>query len=351
MTHSMNIPRLPLFLVSVSLSLGLLLQPGMANEAFFSKDGKTVTMGLNNALSGLVQVDIATGKITQAPLPAELKDEGIDSVARGSEGEALFLAKDAVWVWTPGAATPVKHVCATAPVVGARDLFVATVPGTPLTDCLFVSGNETADATSMGSFYGRKPGSKNAFVSVFCRRVSDATGGMFSADGRLFFTTSGDLWEGGIQLDDDAGTERLGTLVGARIAPLGILNTDEANGGSLWVAHVAPAGGWLYTHLRGHHMATLLRTPMPAKPLYAPSSGDSPTAKDQLDAMTRSLSKTQVIADGLDDVFGFCATEVAGKPRLFYCTRTEAEGKGPAMLLWEGAGEARVIGYLPQPQQ
>ena len=320
----------------------------MANEAFFSKDGRTVTMGLGGrGGSGLVQVDIATGKITPAPLPAELKDESIESVAAGSEGEALFLAKNGVWVWTPGAATPVKHVCSTAPAVNATDLFVATVPGTPLTDCLFVTGNETADATSMGSFYGRKPGAKNTFLSIFCRRVSDATGGVFSTDGRLFFISSGDLWEGGFQVDDDTSTERLGTLVGARIAPLGILNTDEANGGSLWLEHVAPAGKWIYAQLRGHHMAAIMRTPMPAKPLYAPTSKDSPTTKDQLDAMAQSLNKTEIIVDGLDHADGFCATEVDSRPRLFYVGDAE-DDKGYALMLWEGSGQPRVIGHLPR---
>lgn len=324
------------------LSLG----DSLAGEAFFSKDGKKVTMGLNNALTGLVQVDIATGKITQAPLPAEIKDEGIDSVARGGEGEALFLAKDAVWVWT---AKGVKRIYATAPVLGATDLFIATQPGTPLTDCLFVSGNEGADANSLGSFYGRKPGGKSkAFVSVFCRRVSNAIGGVFSDEGRLFFISDGDLWEGGIEVNDEPGMDRFGTLVGARIAPLAILNTDEANGGGMWVNQVAPAGNWIYVQLRGRHMATILRTAMPAKPMYAPGDGDFPTVKNQLDAMNVSLTTTQIIADDLGDIFGFCATEVNGKPRVFYCTRTDAEGKGPGMLLWEGEGPARVIGYLPQ---
>ena len=320
----------------------------MANEAFFSKDGRTVTMGLGGrGGSGLVQVDIATGKITPAPLPAELKDESIESVAAGSEVEVLFQAKNGVWVWTPGAATPVKHVCATAPVVNATDLFVATVPGTPLTDCLFVTGNESADATSMGTFYGRKPGAKNAFLSIFCRRVSDATGGVFSADGRLFFISSGDVWEGGLQVDDDTGTERVGTLVGARIAPLGIMNTDEANAGSMWVQHVAPAGKWIYAKLRGHHMAAIMRTPLPAKPLYALGSADSPDSKTQLAAMSQALNKTEVIADGLDHADGFCATEVGGQPRLFYCGDAD-DDKGYALMLWDGSGQPRVIGHLPR---
>jgi hypothetical protein len=345
---AMRIPPLSFLLASTSLALILTPQPSRANEAFFSPDGNTVTLGLGGrGRPGLVQVDIATGKITSAPLPAELKDENIESVASGSEGEALFLAKDGVWVWTPGAAVPVKHVCPTAPVVGATDLFVATVPGTPLTDCLFVSGNETADATSAGSFYGRKPGGKHPFLSIFCRRVSDAKGGVFSSDGRLFFVSSGDLWEGGIQADDDAGTERLGTLIGARIAPLAIMNTDEANGGSMWVQHVAPAGKWIYAELRGHNMASILRTPMPAKPLYAPGSSDTPSTNDQLAAMTHALNKTEIVSEDSEHVDGFCATEVDGKPRLFYVADPDGE-KGPALMLWEGAGKSRIIGHLPQ---
>lgn len=344
----MSIYRLPVLFVSASLALTFSLQPSAANEAFFSKDGRTVTMGLGGrGRTGLVQVDIATGKITPAPLPAELKDESIDSVAAGSEGEALFLAKDGVWVWKPGAAKPVKHVCATAPVVGATDLFVCTVPGTPLTDCLFVSGNGSADATSMGTFHGRKPGGKHTFLSIFCRRVSNATGGVFSDDGRLFFITQGDVWEGGIQVDDDTGADRLGTLVGARIAPLGILNTDEANSGGMWVQHVAPAGKWIYAQLRGRHMAAIMRVPLPAKPLHSPTSGDSLTTQDQLDAMSYSLNKTEIISEDMEFAAGFCATEVGGNPRVFYFGDAD-EDKGLAMMLWEGAGKPRVIGHLPR---
>jgi hypothetical protein len=343
----MSISRFPVLLVSAVLTLTLLIQPGRANDAFFSKDGKTVTMALGDRGFGLMQVDIATGKITQAPVPAELKDESINSVAAGSEGEVLFLAKNGVWVWTPGAATPVKHVCPTAPVVDATDLFVATVPGTPLTDCLFISGNEAADATSRGVLYGRKPGGKHTFLSIFCRRVGDVTGGVFSNDGRLFFVNSGDVWEGGIQMDDDAGTERLGTLIGARLAPLGIMNTDDANAGSMWAQHVAPAGKWIYAQLRGHNISAILRTPLPAKPLYAPGSEEAPGTKEHLAAMAHSLNKTELITEATEHVDGFCATEVGGKPRLFFCGDVEDE-KGPALMLWEGTGEPRVIGHLPK---
>ncbi|WP_395753107.1 hypothetical protein [Prosthecobacter sp.] len=42
----MSISRLPVLLASAMLALMLPLQRSVANEAFFSKDGKTVTMGL-----------------------------------------------------------------------------------------------------------------------------------------------------------------------------------------------------------------------------------------------------------------------------------------------------------------
>ncbi|MBL9131728.1 MAG: hypothetical protein JNG86_11045, partial [Verrucomicrobiaceae bacterium] len=144
----MKLTRLAAFLIALTSPFS------MAGEAFFSQDGRTVTMGLSRALTGLVEVNIVTGKITHAPLPKELKDVPIESVARGAEGEALFLAKDAVWVWNNESTPPVKRVCATAPVVNAADLFVVTQPGTPLTDCLFVSNGGT------GGFEGRKPGAK-----------------------------------------------------------------------------------------------------------------------------------------------------------------------------------------------
>lgn len=343
----MSMTRLPVLFASASLALVFSPQPITANEAFFSKDGRTVTLALGDRGYGLMQVDVATGRITQAPLPAEIKEESINSVAAGSEGEVLFLAKNGVWVWTPGAATPVKHVCPTAPVVNAADLFVVTVPGTPLTDCLFISGNETADATGMGTFYGRKPGGKHPFLSIFCRRVSDATGGVFSTDGRLFFVAGGDVWEGGIQPDDDAGTERLGTLVGARIAPLAVMNTDEANAGSMWVQHVAPAGKWIYAQLAGHHMSAIVRTPLPAKPLYAPGSDQTPSSKDHLAAMAHALGKSEIITEDTEHVNALCATEAGGRPQVFFCGDAEDE-KGPALLLWDDTGKPRVIGHLPK---
>lgn len=331
--------------VVAGVSLACVSSAGQARaaESFFSEDGSTVTMATMRS-PGLVKVDIKSGKVAKAPLPKELKGEFIDSVARGGEGEALFLAKDAVWVWKADATPPVKRVCATAPVVDATDLFVDTRADSPLKDTLFVSGSEKDDTSGRQVLFGRKPGGK-AFMPVFCRRVEDARSGVFSSGGRFFFVAGGDVWEGGVSPDEDDSLERLGVLVGARLAPLGILNTDESNSGSMWVRQIAPVEDTLYIRMRGRHMGAILRIPLPARPLYSPGSEEQPTLGAQLQAMRLSLAKAEVIEDGLEDAEAFCAAELADSHRLFYCTRDE---KSLAMRVLHGDAKPKVIGYLPE---
>jgi hypothetical protein len=336
--------RLRLFLATLGF---LNLSLGHAADAFFSPDGKTVTIGLCGQRTGLIQVEVATGKITKAPLPKELADECIESIARGSEGETLFLAKDAVWVWKTDSKPAVKRVCSTAPVVSASDLFVVTQAGSPLKDILFVSGTETAEGVGMPGLWGRKPGSK-AFVQVFCRRVSGAAAGTPTADGRFFFASDGDVWEGGITLYDEAdAVERIGVLVGARIAPLAVLNTDEGNGGGAWVSKIAVAGPWIYSALHGRHIGAIMRSPLPSKPLHSPTTEDFPTMQAQLAAMNTSLSGVEMILEDVERVEGFCAIELGGKPQLFFISQLPDDEKGPAMQIWDGTAKTRVIGHLP----
>lgn len=332
---------------SVSLACVFSTSQIQAAESFFSADGSTVTM-VTWRSPGLVKVDIKSGKITKAPLPKELNKEHIESIARGSEDEALFLAKDAVWVWKADSTPPVKRVCATAPVVDASDLFVVTDDKSPLKDALFVSGIDKEYPGGKWTFYGRKPGAK-AFTSVFCRRVDSAQAGVFSRGGRLFFASGGDVWEGGISVDpdEDPAMERFGVLVGARIAPLGMLNTDESNGGSMWVHQIVPVEDTLYIRMRGRHMGAILRIPMPAEPLYSPDSEEQPGLQDHIDAMKLSLAKAEIIKDDLEDAEAFCAIELADAHRLFYCSRDE---KGVAMIVIHGDAKPKVIGYLPEEQ-
>lgn len=343
-TRAMTLSRLPAVVLACVCAFPI--TQGHAAEAFFSEDGSTVTMTLSPRMPGLIKVNVKNGKITKAPLPAELKEEFIDSVARGGEGEALFLAKDAVWVWKQDATPPVKRVCATAPVVGATDLFVVTDESSPLKDSLFVSGTGKDDPDGGQTFFGRKAGTKT-FMPVFCRRVSSALGGAFSSEGRFFFAANGDVWEGGILPEEDTAMERLGVLVGARIAPMAMLNTDEGNSGSMTVAQVAPLKDSIYVRLNGNHLAALMRIPMPAKSLYTPDSEDQPSLEDQIAVMKQSLAKAELIEDELEDIQAFCATETEDSHMLFYCGRDE---KGVAMFLVDGDKKPKVIGYLPEQE-
>lgn len=344
----MSITRATGFLATLSLMLSF--QATSAGEAFFSEDGASVFLAPCGTASGLIQIDVASGEVTHAPLPKELQEECIESIARGSDGEVLFLAKDAVWVWTPDAAKgkQVKRVCPTAPVVNATNLFVDTTADSPLQDCLFVSGTDAENPEGDPRFFGRRPAAKATFEPIFCRSVNDAVSGLFAEDGRLYFTCNRDIWEGGIQMEEDTTMGRLGVLVAARTAPLAVLTTDEGGGG-MGVVNVAVAGKWIYAHLQGRHMSAIVRTPKPAKAIYAPGldAEGGPSIKQQHTAMAKALTQTQIITEDAENPIGLCAIEVDGAPLVFYYDPALTD-KGSSLMLWEGEGKPRAIGYLPE---
>jgi hypothetical protein len=327
--------------VATILSVSLLACTARAGDSFFSTDGRTVTFAPLMKTGHLLRLDVASGKLTELPLPPELKNETVSGVTSGAEGEALFIAGPAVWVLKDGG--PAKRVVSLKPVKSAQNLFVDTKAGSPLLDWLFVSGSEKADALG-DVFYARKPGGKG-FSEVFCRRVNTADCGCFAADGRFFFAGNGDVWEGGFMREDDPNL-RIATLVGARIAPVALLNTDDANAGSMAVGGLSAAGKWLYTGLRGRHMGCILRVPIPAKPLYAEGVADPPEPKAHLDAMRHSLEKTEVIVPDTGGLNAFCACEVEGTPRVFY--RGESDEEGLGLWLWNGAGKPKRVANEPR---
>lgn len=332
---------------SLLVFLGITLAPlASAGEAFFTPDGKTIITAVStpSAITGLAKIDVASGKATKIPLPADFTE--IESVARGAEGEILFLANDAVWVLKNGEA--VRKVVSTTSVKHASDLFVGTKKGSPTEDWLFVSGAEDDKDTTRPTFFARKPGSKK-FESVFCRRTEDALSGAFSADGRFFFASSADVWEGQISPDSEGSGGGVAVLVGARFAPLGYFNTDSANAGSMGVGTVCPAGKWIYCSMHGHHMGAIVRAPLLTKPLFAKDEGGFKSVKDNYTAMAQTLAKSEVIADDLEDIYGLCATEVNGKPLVFFYSRPDENGA--PLMLWNGSGEPKVIGHLPRSKE
>ena len=306
-----------------------------AGDSFFSADGKTVTFAPVMRTGHLLQVDTESGKLTELPLPAALKDASVSGIARGGEGETLFIANKSVWVLT--ADGTVKKVCDTGPVEMPENLFVSVKEGQPLKDWLFLSGTDKEATASV--FFARKPGQKT-FSGVFCRRADNVNCGVFAEDGRFFYTSHGDIWEGGLVPEEDP-QARLATLVGARIAPVGTFNTDSTNGGSRWVAGLCPAGKWLYAGLQGRHIGSILRVPIPAKSLYTEDAGEQPEPKPHLDAMRAALDKTELIVAETGGLSAFCATEVNGKALVFY--RGERDEHGLGLWLWNGSGEPKRL--------
>lgn len=325
-------------------ALVLLVSPSRAADAFFSADGKTVTLSVMvpSSLTGLVTVDLANGKTAEVGLPEDWVEGDIKSIARGAVGETLLLAKDSVWVLKQGGV--VKKSVACGPAKMASGLFVAPPAGQPAVAAMVCSAKDSEDSQSGPVFYGLQPGARK-FSEIFCRRVESAENGCFTEDGRLFFVSSGDLWEGAIQPMD--GGEMAGILVGSRILPLALLNTDSGNGGSLSLDQIAPAGNWIYGALRGLHDAAIVRTPMPDQTAYGTEDQEIPTLEATYAVQGKALAETEIIAEGLGDIHGFCATETDGKPMVFYYTAPQGGEEGAALMLWNGSGAPRKIGQLP----
>jgi hypothetical protein len=308
-----------------------------AGDAFFSTDGATVTFVPRFESGQLWRLEVAAGKLTALPLGAELKSETPGGVARGAEGETLFTAGKSAWVLKPDG-TP-KRVCDLGTAIGAEGLFVGVKPGTPVTDWLFVSASGGGE-DGRREFFARKPGTKS-FDGVFCRRVRNAEAGCFADDGRLFFVSDGDVWEGEIAPDEDL-ANGVGVLTGARVAPLALLNTDSANAGSMFVRSLEAAGPWLYAGLAGRHMGCILRMPLPAQTLYDSKSKELPDPKTQIEAMRASLEKTELIVADTGGLSAFAACEVNGRPLVFY------RGEGPELFLWNGSGAPKQIAEEPR---
>ncbi|MEQ1843721.1 MAG: hypothetical protein ABL994_25235, partial [Verrucomicrobiales bacterium] len=153
--------------------------------------------------------------------------------------------------------------------------------------------------------------------------------GTFTPDGRFFFAGEGDLWEGGFEPGDDEGMTA--ALNGVRIAPLGFLNTDISNGGSLYVDTIMPAGKSIYVSLGGHHLGQLLRIAMDPKPPVDLDSGAYEPVKEHYARLARNLSTVKIIDDSDEPIRTCAAQALNGKERVFY-------GKGGSSLvlyLWD----------------
>ena len=281
-----------------------------AGDAYFSPDGKTVTYVSPLDQTLLQQVQLETKKLTTIPL-ALPKDETVQSLTAGAEGEALLLTEKAAWVHD---AKGTRKLCDLGKISQASDLAAAPGKHPLLADWLFLAGTHPEEA-SRRIFFARKPGEKT-FKPTFCRRTHQVNAGAFSAEGRFFFAAEGDLWEGDFEPEDGEGM--MTTLSGVRIAPLAFLNTDGANGGSLYVDHLMPVGSSIYVALRGHHMGQLLRIAMSTQPALNEKSGANDDLKSHYAFLAKNLASVQIIEGSGEPIFNSAAIALPDTERVFY---------------------------------
>lgn len=317
---------------AASLAIALSVAAAHADTAFFSADGKSVTF-ITRSGDSICTLDTETGKVAKLTLSAGAEKESLTSVCRGGDGEILLTTDTGVYVHDAKG----TRKLAAAPVKGdwpIMDLAAAPAKAGDVGDWLFLSGNDGEEA-SRRVFYARKPGAKG-FEAVFCRRVNKVGAAAFTADGRLFFSAESDLWEGSFTPLGDG--DKL-VLNGVRIAPLAVLNTDEANSGSMHVEQVMVAGASLYVRLRGHHMGEIVRLPIPPA---ATTTGGEEGARSSTAAAYRIqaglLAKAQVITTDQEAIQTAAATAAGGVERLFY-------NNGAQLFLWDArSGKAKEVG-------
>ena len=313
-----------------------------AGDAFFSTDGQRVTIAPLLQTGVLLSIAIADGSVSPLPLPPELAEAPITALTAGGSGEAIFTTADALWARKADGTA--RRLSTLPKGFSVASLFVATKQGTPISDWIFAAAENDRAGWRGTTFFARRPGTKD-FREIFCRRVSPVGAGTFTPEGRCFFAGAGDLWEGDFEAAEATDKDApLATLNGARLAPLAMMNTDMANSGNLWVDAVEAAGPWLYVSLRGRHMGSIVRVPLPEKSFYD-GGEQAQDLRANLDLMRGMLEKTEIIVADTGGATAFAASEVEGRPRVFY------RDESARFHVWEGMGAPRALGREGEAQQ
>jgi len=252
----------------LALGLATLTHSATATEAAFSADGKTL-YAISRTEDGLLAFQ--TGNVTpkQIPLPKAFGGEA-SQLLTDPQG-LLVTAAGKLWQWNPtDAKTAPKLV---APLPPSFQVFgLSRAEGEGVAGTILISGWYSFDpekpkpkvADEHDSLFGLKPGGK-AFKPVFVRRLEHITACPAFANGRMVFGGDHDLWEGGLEGEEEGMEFRAGTLWGHRSAPLGMFNTDGANGGGMGVRQVVIAGDTVWAALGGRHMGALVSVPLEKK--------------------------------------------------------------------------------------
>ena len=323
-----------------AIGLGLSAHCVWAGNAFFSAEAKSVTFTPRIGIGFLYRLDVASGAVEKVLLKAPGADSSVIALCRGGDGETLLATDKGVFVHDTKGTRKISELPVTTDY-GIDGIAAAPAGMAGVGDWLFLSGQDPEDQTRR-ILFARKPGG-NGFRPIFCRRVNRVGDPVLTPDGRLFFSEGGDVWEGGIEPSEDGDSPIEGTLLGIRVAPLGFLNTDGSNGGSMWVNEIMPAGKSIYVRLAGHHISELVRVP-----LMAPI--DPSKELSTIDLYRRQaevLAKAESIPVEVDQIQIAAATDVGGE-KVFY--RGSHDGtKG--LFIWEKTtGKTRKVGVEPDDE-
>ena len=137
--------------------LATLTSTALADQAFFSADGKSVTFVPRADLGHLLKLDLSTAEVTKVPLLGEPAKEEVTSLCRGSDGEALFTTESGVYVHDDKgtrklAPSPAKGDW------GIENLVAAPADLPTIGDWLLLSGPD--EEPSRRTYFARKPGTK-----------------------------------------------------------------------------------------------------------------------------------------------------------------------------------------------
>lgn len=252
------------------LALGFLsvFPSASATEAAFSADGKTL-YALSREGDALLAFESGNVTPKQIPLPKPLAGDASQLLT--DPYGLLVTAAGKLWHWNPADAKTTPKVAATLPA-SFQVFGLGRAQGEGVAGMILISGWYSFDsakpkpkvADENASLFGLKPGGKD-FKPVFVRRLEHVTACPAFAGNRMVFGGDHDLWEGGLEGEEEGMEFRAGTLWGHRSAPLGMFNTDGANGGGLGVRQVVIAGDTVWAALGGRHMGALVSVPLEKK--------------------------------------------------------------------------------------
>lgn len=313
-----------------------------AADGAFTRDGRQIYF----ATGRLKLLDLARPDHFEAiATPPLFGGEKIYAVARASDGAILCLSEHHLAALDPQRRSFRALYDSTAEGFKMDDLAVD-----PKTGLLLVTGGQTSTGGGEVRFKPVVflPGSAKP-TEVFSRRVESLRTPVFDAQGQLFFSCRGDLWQGRIRLEKRDGDEKgpfspedsRGVLEAERIAPLARVETDVGNSSSTGVFSLAVAPPLLYIQTQrmgGTGWGTVCTIPLPRTQAEYPDNKLHPDAK--YDDFIKVLSSVKIVGSA-GSASALCASPQGDKVFYQYGTNylIEQHGKPRALpvkeALWE----------------